>query len=195
MFNKTTYLIKEHVSLLKLVDKYDIIDPETGQTIAFARETVSGFAKYARLLMKKHFLPTSVEITSTSDNKLLYKMQKPAAFLRVRVNLFDSENNNLGYYKSRIFSFGGAFDVFKPDDTKVAEIKGSWTGWDFKFKDLNGKELGQVTKKWAGIGKELFTNADNYIISISPDIKGNQDLTALLLMAGLAVDIVFKEQQ
>jgi uncharacterized protein YxjI len=195
MFHKTTYLIKEHISFLKLVDQYDIIDVETGQTVAYAKETVSGWAKYARLLISKHHLPTSVAIHAASNHSLLYRMQKPAALFRVRVNLYDANNNFLGYYKSRIFSIGGTFDVFKPDNTKVAEIKGNWIGWDFTFKDLNGKQLGQITKKWAGIGKELFTTADNYIVSIHPDLKDNQDFIALLLMAGLAVDIVFKEQQ
>ena len=28
------------------------------------------------------------------------------------------------------------------------------------------KELGLVTKKWSGIGKEIFTSADNYILEI-----------------------------
>jgi uncharacterized protein YxjI len=195
MFHKTTYLIKEHISFLKLVDQYDIIDAETGQTVAYAKETVSGWAKYARLLISKHHLPTSVAIHAASNHSLLYRMQKPAALFRVRVNLYDANNNFLGYYKSRIFSIGGTFDVFKPDNTKVAEIKGNWIGWDFTFKDLNGKQLGRITKKWAGIGKELFTTADNYIVSIHPDLKDNQDFIALLLMAGLAVDIVFKEQQ
>jgi uncharacterized protein YxjI len=195
MFHKTTYLIKEHISFLKLVDQYDIIDVETGQTVAYAKETVSGWAKYARLLISKHHLPTSVAIHAASDHSLLYRMQKPAALFRVRVNLYNANNNFLGYYKSRILSIGGTFDVFKPDNTKVAEIKGNWIGWDFTFKDLKGKQLGQITKKWTGIGKELFTTADNYIVSIHPDLKDNQDFIALLLMAGLAVDIVFKEQQ
>jgi uncharacterized protein YxjI len=182
MLTKTNYLIKEHVSFLKLVDKYD-------------KETVSGFKKYARLLVKKHFLPTTVEIKSAADDTTHYRMEKPAAFLRVKVNLFDAEGNALGFYKSRILSFGGRFDVFKPDETPVAEIKGSWTGWDFKFSDMKGNEIGTITKKWAGIGKELFTNADNYIISLNPTLKGNVDFTALLIMAGLAIDIVFKEKQ
>jgi len=195
MLNKSSYLIKEHVSFLKLVDKYDIIDAETGTVVAYAKENVSGFKKYARLLLKKHFLPTSIEIKSATNNKLLYRMEKPLAFLRVTVNLFDAEDNALGYYKSRIFSLGGRFDVFKPDNSPVAEIKGSWTGWDFQFTDMNGKEIGKITKKWAGIGKELFTNADNYIISLNPSLQGNLDFAALLIMAGLAIDIVFKEKQ
>ena len=35
--------------------------------------------------------------------------------------------------------------------------------------DADGNEMGTITKKWAGIGKELFTSADNYIISLDED--------------------------
>jgi hypothetical protein len=50
-----------------------------------------------------------------------------------------------------------------------------------------------VTKKWAGLGKELFTSADNYVISLTDISAGNPGASALLLAAGLAIDIVFKE--
>jgi uncharacterized protein YxjI len=51
--------------------------------------------------------------------------------------------------------------------------------------------MGIVTKKWAGFGKELFTNADQYII----EVKESGSSNALILAAALAIDIVFKEQQ
>ena len=64
--------------------------------------------------------------------------------------------------------------------------------WDFKFLGKDGRQLGQVTKKWAGIGKELFTSADTYVISL--DGPTNRTAPTLLLAAGLAVDIVLKER-
>ena len=51
--------------------------------------------------------------------------------------------------------------------------------------------VGTITKKWAGIGKELFTSADNYIISFSQPPKGGEAL--LMLAAGLAVDVIYNE--
>ena len=55
--------------------------------------------------------------------------------------------------------------------------------------------LGTVTKKWAGIGRELFTSADNYMIALSDASQANPGVAALLLAAGLAIDIVFKEKE
>ena len=76
--------------------------------------------------------------------------------------------------------------------SEVALLKGDWKGWNFRLLDKSEKELGTVTKKWAGIGKELFTTADNYIISLNEE--PSPAMAILLLAAGLAVDTVYKEK-
>ncbi len=73
-------------------------------------------------------------------------------------------------------------------------MKGDWKGWNFKILDDEGKELGQVTKKWAGLGKEFFTSADTYMIAINPGKEGTRAVMALLLAAGIAIDTVYKEK-
>ena len=55
-------------------------------------------------------------------------------------------------------------------------------------------EIGKITKKWAGIGKELFTSADNYMISLSEGRSFRPESAPLLLAAGLAIDTVYKEK-
>ena len=90
------------------------------------------------------------------------------------------------------FSLGGAFRVFTAGGTEIAVVKGDWKGWNFRF--LSGDtELGLVTKQWAGLGKELFTTADNYMISING--TPNVEINTLLLAAGLAIDTVLKERK
>jgi uncharacterized protein YxjI len=82
--------------------------------------------------------------------------------------------------------------VFNHADAQVAEVKGDWKGWNFKYLDAAGKEIGTVTKKWAGLGKELFTSADNYVINVADGQSA--DFMALLLAAGIAIDTVYKEK-
>ncbi len=78
---------------------------------------------------------------------------------------------------------------------EIGEVKGDWKGWNFRLVDSHGQELGVITKKWAGIGRELFTNADQYVISLGEHAVTGPDRAALLLAAALAIDIVFKEAQ
>ncbi|HOY10682.1 MAG TPA: phospholipid scramblase-related protein, partial [Candidatus Omnitrophota bacterium] len=65
-------------------------------------------------------------------------------------------------------------------------------GWHFRFLDKAENEIGTITKKWAGIGKEFFTSADNYIIALNHEPEPQK--AVLLLAAGLAVDIIYKEK-
>jgi uncharacterized protein YxjI len=193
MLNLQNYLIKEEVTFLKLTDRYNIFDPKDNRQIGYAFENINMFIKIVRLLLNKALLPSKVDVLDSNENLQFY-IKKSPQFLRAKVDIFDSQGKPVGYFKSKLISLGGRFDVFDTQNTKVAEVKGDWKGWNFKFLGTNQKELGQVTKKWAGIGKELFTSADNYVISINEGIQ-NPTVNMLLLAAGLAIDIIYKEKR
>lgn len=53
--------------------------------------------------------------------------------------------------------------------------------------------MAQVTKKWAGLGKELFTSADNYALEISDSVPKNDSVRPLILAAVMCIDMVLKE--
>jgi uncharacterized protein YxjI len=183
------------VALLKLTDTYDIFDPVTQQQIGVAKEEPPAWAKWLRLVVDKHMLPTTVNIYETEGQPPVASIHRGFTFLRSKIRVVGPGGQALGYFKSKLFSLGGGFYVFDHADHQVAEIKGNWKGWDFKFLNKSGREIGSVTKKWAGLGKELFTSADNYIIALS-DLSGTSpEISALLLAAGLSIDIVFKENK
>jgi uncharacterized protein YxjI len=114
-------------------------------------------------------------------------------FFTAKVTVADGAGNEFGYFKSKLFSFGGGFYVYDRDDKLSAEVRGDWKSWNFRFLTPDGRELGVVSKKWGGLLKEMFTSADNYHIQLADDVPTGGALAALLLAAGLAIDIVFKE--
>lgn len=195
LLNRSSYFVKERVALLKLVDTYDLLDPETQQNIGIAKEDPSGFIKFLRFLVNKSMLPTHVSIFEREGQPAVLTIQRGFTLLRSKVLVKRGDGQLIGYFKSKLFSLGGGFFVFDNADQQVAEVKGDWKGWNFKLIAKNGVEIGTVTKKWAGLGKELLTSADNYIISLNDVAQGNEDIAGLLLAAGLAIDIVFKEKQ
>ena len=195
MLNRNTYFIREHVGLMKLSDVYDILDPATKQKIGEAREEISAWVKALRLLINKQLMPTRLGVyegADASNQRLLFSVRRGVALFRPKVTVYDTAGRSLGYFQSKLFTLGGAFRVFTADNQEIALVKGDWKGWNFRF--LSGDtELGLVTKKWAGLGKEMFTSADNYIITIN----GTPDptITTLFLAAGLAIDTVLKEKK
>ena len=194
MLSRKTYFVKERVGFVKLTDVFDIFDPETQQQIGVAKEEPAAWAKYLRLLVNKQLLPTTVNVYQNGDELPLFSIHRPMTFFRSKIRVTGPDSQPFGYFKSKLFSLGGGFHVFDTGDQQVAEIKGDWKGWNFKFLTKEGREIGTVTKKWAGIGKELFTSADNYIISLTDVPNGNTAASTLLLAAGLAIDVVFKEK-
>ena len=194
MLDRNLYLIKEHARLMKLVDRYDIFDPQTGEQIGIVKDEPSSFLKYLRLFMKKRNLPTTVNVYENEDAAPVFSIRKHMPIIRSKVQVIDGNDMPIGYFKSKILTIGGGFNVFDMQDNKIANIKGDWKGWNFKFLDPSGAEIGTVTKKWAGIGKELFTTADTYMISID-ETKSDHKTNMMLLAAGLAIDIVFKERR
>ena len=91
-----------------------------------------------------------------------------------------------------LFSLGGAFDVCNASDEPVCRLKGKWTGWDFRFTDER-REYAHVTKKWNGIGKELLTSADSYVVNISDSVPEEDPVRPLILASVMCIDMVLKE--
>jgi uncharacterized protein YxjI len=190
------YFVRERVAFAKLTDAYDILDPATQAVIGVAKERPPTWAKWLRLLVNKALMPTDVYVTEGGETgPLLFRIHRGASLWRAKVTVHDAGGAQLGFFKSKLFSLGGGFWVHDVGGAQVAEVKGDWKGWNFRLLDTSQRELGVVTKKWAGIGKELFTSADNYVVALSPAARERPGAAVLLLAAALSIDIVFKEKQ
>ncbi|MBM4073568.1 MAG: oxidoreductase [Planctomycetes bacterium] len=192
MLHLQTYLIKEHVGMFKLVDAYDIFDPAGGDQVGVAKEEPSGFMKFLRLFMSKRALPTKVVVYEKGGDRA-FSIERGFTLLRSKVFVRDRDHKVIGFFKSKLLSLGGGFWVYDADGKQFAEVRGDWKGWNFKFLTSDGQELGTVAKKWAGLAKELFTSADNYVIALNDDVDEREGGNMLLLAAGLAIDIIYKE--
>ena len=76
MLNRKTFFIREHVGLMKLVDTYDILDPETQAPLGIAKEKPSTLVQVMRLFVNKRLMPNIVYVyegaDSQNDGKLLF---------------------------------------------------------------------------------------------------------------------------
>lgn len=192
VINKNIFLVKEHVGLFKAANNYDVYDPETGEIIMNCREPQLGlFTKFFRFSKYKRMTPFDIQITEPNGNRIV-RIQRGFSLFLSKVIVTDENNNVLGGFKQKLFSIGGKFDVLDQQMQPLCQLKGKWTGWDFSFKD-ELKEYAHVTKKWAGLGKELFTSADNYVLEIADGVAENDPVRKLILAAVMCIDMVLKE--
>lgn len=193
MFDQPSYIVREHVSLLKLTDTYDILDPSAGAgPVGIAQERIPVWLKLLRLLVNKQILPTTVAIVEGGDATATPAIVIARGWLGGGIRIRDGQGRELGRFKTKLFSFGGAFDLKDPAGKLVARIKGDWRGKNYKFLDESGAELGTITKQWGGLGKELFTSADTYAVALKEGSP--QALMPLLLAAGIAIDVLYHEK-
>lgn len=186
------YLIKEHVGFLKAANNYDVVNPETGEELLHCREPNLGFfTKIARFTDYKRMTPFHIEVTTPSGDPVL-RVQRGISVILSKVTVYDDEGEKVGGFKQKFFSIGGAFNVLGPNEQVLCALKGKWTAWDFSF-EKDGKQYARVTKKWQGLGRELFTSADNYILEISPEVPSDNPLRELILGAVFCIDMVLKE--
>ena len=195
LLHRKTFFVKERVGLLKLTDAYDILDPVTGRNLGIAKEEPPTWAKWLRLVVEKHRLPTAINIYENENQPPVLSIKRGFTFLRAKINVVAGDGRSLGYFKSKLLTIGGGFHVYDHADQAVAEVKGNLVGWEFRFLNKSGREIGTVSKKWAGLAKELFSSADNYVIALTDLSSAGPDTAGLLLAAGLAIDIVYKESE
>lgn len=186
---RTAIFVQEKVAFLKLRDTYDLLDPESQAALGQARDEPASWAKWARLLVKKRMLPTTLNVYATNQTVPVLSVHKRPGFLRTRLEVREANGRVLARVRSKIFTLGGAFAIEDAMGQQVGELTGDWKGWDYKAA-IQHQEIGLVTKKWAGLLQEAFTNADKYLVQ-----SGRPENLPLLLGLALAVDLVYKENQ
>ena len=195
MLNRKTFFIREHVGVLKLSNTYDILDPETKEQLGIAKEKPGVLLHILRFFLNKRHLPTTVNVYEGSDPKneqnLLFSIKREFSLFIPKVSVRDPSGSVVGRFKSKLWGLGISFRVLDPSGKDMALVKGDWKGWNFSFLDSSEKEIGTITKKWAGVGKELFTSADNYFIALND--QPEPAVAVLLLAVGLSVDTIYKE--
>jgi uncharacterized protein YxjI len=192
ILNNNLFFVKEHIGMFKAANNYDILNPSTQEIMMICREENLGFfTKILRFTDYKRMTPFNIEIKTTSGQKIL-TVKRGTTFLVSTVEVFDENDQLVGSFKQKFFSIGGKFNLFDANDNLLCTLKGKWTSWDFRFIKDN-VEFAHVSKKWAGIGKELFTTADNYILEIDKRVPENAPIRVMIMAAVMCIDMVLKE--
>ena len=192
VLNQNLFFVKEHVGMFKASNNYDIHNPENQKIIMTCREEKLGFfTKLLRFTKYKRMTPFNLEIKTPSGEKVL-TVKRGISIILSTVEVYDENDKLAGKFKQKFFSVGGKFNILDPMGNMLCKLQGKWTGWDFKFVKDN-KEYAHVSKKWSGLGKEMFTSADNYMLEIKDIVSKDDPLRILIFSAVICIDMVLKE--
>ena len=111
-----------------------------------------------------------------------------------------AEGRYIGSINQRWFIVYPAFNIRDHSDNKIYKIEGplckiACCGGDVTFKVMDpsgNNQLGEITKKWSGILREGFTDADNFIAVFPQNAPLNHKI--LILGAVFLIDFMYFEQ-
>jgi hypothetical protein len=153
VLDRNKFVIKEKVKIFSAIQSYDILDAETGELIGVAQEKIGPITQVLRWFMSKQLLPARLEVREKPDDSLVFSLRRGWYIFRSRVEVLDSQDHLIGYFKSKFFTISGGFHVYDKDDKHFAEVRGKLIGWNYRFLSPDGKvQMGQVTKKLGMMG-------------------------------------------
>ena len=191
LLQNDAFFVREQVAVLRFADAYDLLHPVSGQSLGLAQEKPK--LKWLRLLVKKQMLPTEIVVLESDQQTLALRLEKGWSFFTSKLAIYDAQGRKLGSLRNKLFSLSGKILVEDADERPIGEFSGGVFSWTRTLKDPAGTVIGTMDKKWAGLGKEMFTSADNYHLELAPEFAGQPTKVAWLLAACLAYDVIFAE--
>lgn len=170
-------------------NKYELRD-ESGTPIGFAAEQGKGFLEFLARMFMGHWRTFDILFFDPNRQQVL-RAHHPFRFFMQRLEVFDATGRFLGALQQR-FSLFRRFDVENESGQVVLEMKAPLLKvWTFPF--FRGEaEVGRIEKKWSGLLKEAFTDADNFKVTFGT-LTGTERW--LLLAAALFVDLQYFEKK
>ncbi len=189
MLDKNKYVVKEHAKLLSSRKTYDILDADSGQTVATAQQSTGALAKLLGMILGPP--ATTIEVRAKSDNAVLFSVRRRGLLMK-KVEAIDAAGQVVGLYKAKRLSLAGGFNIYDAAGKHVAEIRGKLLKSEYRFFTPDGKaEMGSVSKSWAGSAKALLTSADTYGVEVKPEFASVSGVRVLILGAAIAAGALF----
>ena len=183
-------VINQKLKLIELKNEFKIFD-QHGQQIGTAIQArQSPLAFLARVFSDLDVaLPMTLEVRDRSGGIAL-TLHKP--WFRMACSVTRGDGMELGTIRKRIRLGKARFTLLDPGGRDIGEVRAhNWRAKDFSVLDASGQELARVNKKWAGL-RELFTDADNYVIQLNP--AAPDPMRGLAVASVLAIDTVMKQK-
>lgn len=127
------------------------------------------------------------------DGTPLLEAVHPFKVLFQELHVKSPDGRELGVLDQRFGLLRKRFDVRFADGRNAEVASPLWTPWTFKI-TREGTEIARIEKKWSGLLKEAFTDADNFRVVFAPGMLGNAE-RAVVLLAAVFVDLIYFEKK
>ena len=178
----------EILSGFETKNRYVVQDTD-GADIFYAAEV--GGSVLLRLFLRA-LRPFKLSIMSPAGGTVI-DLDRPFRFYFHKAEITDGNGNHLGTIQKRFTLLRRRYSVLDANGREVCELFGPLLHpWTFNIV-IDGMEQGKITKKWSGLLKEAYTDADNFGVQFPPG--ASLSLKGLLLGAVFLIDFVHFENK
>lgn len=169
-------------------NKYAIFNA-AGQQLYYAAEIGGNFL--VRIFLKA-WRPFEIVVVNP-QNQLILTLKSPFRFYFRELDIINASGQWLGRIKRRFTLLRRRYTVYDAQGQEILELFGPILHpWTFEIRQ--GEQLlGKITKKWSGLLKEGFTDADNFGVTFPAD--WSNEAKAVLLGAVFLIDFVHFENK
>ncbi len=166
-------------------NRYRVMD-ESGADVLYVGE--EGGSLLGRLFLKA-LRPFTLRVFAGEDTALI--LRRPFRFFFHHMDVLDDANRLLGSITREFAIFRRVYTVRDMDGREQFTLFGPvLRPWTFQVM-RDGREIGAIRKKWSGLMKEAFTDADTFGVTFPDD--ADAAAKAVLLGAVFLIDFVHFE--
>jgi len=201
VFGKATRLsVRQRKRWMEILTSFDsrnvyVVYDEGGVPVFNVEEQGGGVGSFLKRVLLGAYRPFTSHVEDLAGGQgHLLTLTRPFRFFFHRLEVRDAEGNVIGAIQRKWTWFRRKYVVEGPDGQEVATLFGPiFRPWTFEIRMPGSDiEIGVVQKKWSGLLKEAFTEADNFWVTLEQ--VQDPALRALLFSATVLIDTVHFER-
>jgi uncharacterized protein YxjI len=192
IFTESVLVVNQKAKLIEVTNEYKVFDANGTQIGAVLQVGQSALKKVLRAVANVDmFMRHELKIVDAAGAPQL-SLVKPRAFLRPKLEVADATGQVIGTIASQLRLGKARFTLSDAAGTQVGTLNAeNFRAWNFSLADASGTEVAKITKTWEGLGKAMFTNADNYVVQILQPLSN--PLHSIAIAAALGIDLILKQ--
>ncbi len=170
---------------------YNLLNSNGGHLAVIVERGGNWSTKLKRWILRSH-RSLEIDVMNTEKSPLLF-FSRNFFFLFSELNVMDDRGQYIGCVRRRFGLLYKKYDLVERDGNIFGRISSPlWQLWRFSVFNNRHQKIGEINKKWQGLLKEAFSDADSFSIDFG-DWSWESSQKAIILAAAISIDFDFFE--
>ena len=172
-------------------NQYAVLDESENEVATVVEKSGGLSAMFVRGFLRSH-RPLEIGVLGRGG-EMLFRFTRSFFFLFSDLEVVDSVDRVVGSVKRRFGILHRKYDLYDETGTVFATISGAiWRIWTFPVRSSRGAGEAVISKKWGGGLREVFTDADTFMVDFG-DGNWTEAQRRVIFAAAISIDFDFFE--